>query len=469
MNYKVSIVLLSLLVVFSATLPNLMASAQTQPSTNGSPSSPSIDYCINQYNAGQLTPDCYFVQQLAYLGLHYDRFMLTKGNVIPTDTLIVNEKVPVYLSGRESTDPDKDKLTYAWTQTAGEPIQLSSTTDQTVSFTAPAVDAGQVKLLRFGLTVDDSHGGEDHTSINVIVIHINRPPVVNVNTPLTVDEGAQVTLSGTATDPDNDKLSYSWGQFSGPHVKLSSYSDTTVTFTAPIIYPDTTNVMSFMLTASDGHGGKASGVVVVNVKSAHHIPTVSCEDVTVNEKSEVTLSITVTNPDNDELSYAWKQTSGQPVILSSTTDASPTFTAPAFNAAGNILKFQVDITDGLIDIPSCQMTVIVNQLPVQLPPPVADAGTDLTVTRGLQVTLDGSNSIGKHLTYSWKQTGGEPIGLLFTSTAHPVFFAPDVGIGQTKVLEFTLTVSNEGGQSTDSVKITVVNPNHGPTAVITPQ
>src|SRR5437870_3204948 len=118
MNYKVSIILLSLLVVFSTTLPNLMASAQTAPSNN------------------------------------------------------------------------------------------VATTDQTVSFTAPAVNTGQVKLLRFGLSVSDAHGGVDQTSINIIVIHVNSPPIINVNTPLTVDEGTQVTLSGSATDPDNDKLSY---------------------------------------------------------------------------------------------------------------------------------------------------------------------------------------------------------------------------------------------------------------------
>ncbi len=469
MNYKVSITLLSLLLVFCTTLPNLMASAQTAPSNNVGTTDRSIDNCINQYNSGQLTPDCYYVQQMAYFGLHYDRFMLTKGNVIPTDTLIVTEQSQISLSGRESTDPDKDKLTYSWTQTAGESINLSSTTDQTVSFTAPAVDVGQVKLLRFGLSVSDAHGGVDQTSINVIVIHINRPPVVNVNTPLTVNEGSQVTLSGSATDPDNDKLSYAWGQYSGIHVKLSSYSDTTVTFTAPIIYPDTNKVLSFMLTANDGHGGKSTGTVTVNVKSVHHIPTISCEDISVNEKSDVTLSATVTNPDNDVLSYTWKQITGQPVTLSSTTDTNPTFTAPAFSATGNELKFQLDVTDGLIDISSCQMTVTVNKLQVQLPPPVANAGIDQTVNKVLQVILDGSGSTGKSLSYSWKQTGGEPIALLFANTAHPVFFAPDVDIGQTKVLEFTLTVSNAGGQSTDSVKVTVVNPNHGPTAVITPQ
>jgi K319-like protein len=466
LDYKFSITLLSLLVIFSVTMPSLMVHAQTAPSTGVDRS---IDTCVNQYDSGQLTADCYYIQQMAYLGLHYDRFMLTKGNVIPADTLIVTEQTNISLSGLRSTDPDQDKLSYAWTQTAGDMVKLSSTTDPIISFTAPAVNAGQVKLLRLGLSVNDEHGAIDQTSINIIVIHLNRPPIVTVNTPLTVNEGTQVTLSGSATDPDNDQLSYAWGQSSGPHVKLASYYDTTTTFTAPIIYPDTNKVLLFMLTADDGQGGKSSATVTVNVVSTRHAPTVVCQDMTVSEKSQVTLSSTVTNPDNNVLSYAWKQISGQPVVLSSTTDANPTFTAPSYNAAGNELKFQVDVDDGISDVQSCQMTVTVNPLPIQISPPVANAGPDQTVTEGIQVTLDGSASTGKHLTYSWKQTGGDPVALLFDSTAHPVFFAPNVDVGQTKVFEFTLTVSNENGQSTDSVKITVVNPNLGPTAVITPQ
>ena len=443
-----------------------MAHAQTAPAPSVDRS---IDTCVNQYDNNQLTPDCYYIQQMAYLGLHYDRFMLTKGNVIPADTLIVTEQTQITLSGLRSTDPDQDKLSYAWTQTAGDMVKLSSTTDPTISFMAPAVNTGQVKLLRFGLSVDDTHGGVDQTSINIIVIHLNRPPVVTVTTPLTVNEGTQVTLTGSATDPDNDPLTYAWGQSSGPHVRLASYYNTTTTFTAPIIYPDTNKVLLFMLTADDGHGGKSTATVTVNVVSTHHPATIVCQDMTVSENSQVTLSSTVTNPDNDVLSYAWKQTSGQPVVLSSTTDANPTFTAPAYNAAGNELKFEVDLTDGLSDVQSCEMTVTVNPLPVQVSPPVANAGPDQTVNTGLQVTLDGSASTGKHLTYSWKQTGGDPVSLLFASTAHPVFFAPEVDVAQTKVFEFTLTVSNENGQSTDSVTITVVNPNLGPTAVITPQ
>jgi hypothetical protein len=449
-------------------MPSLMVHAQTAPSTGVDRS---IDACVNQYDSGQLTPDCYYIQQMAYLGLHYDRFMLTKGNVIPADTLIVTEQTNITLSGLKSSSPMKENiLSYAWTQTAGDVVKLSSTTDPIISFVAPAVNVGQVKLLRIVLEVNDAHGGTDKTSINIIVIHFNRPPIVTVKTPITVNEGSQVTLSGSATDPDNDQLSYSWGESSGPRVKLSSYSEPTETFTAPMIDPDTSKVLLFTFTADDGHGGKSSATVTVNVLSNHQIPTVFCQDMSVNENSLVTLSANVTNPSNDVLSYSWKQISGQPVTLSSTTDVAPTFTAPAYSAAGNELKFQLDVNDASVDVPStCQMTVTVNQIPVKLPPPVANAGPDQTVNNGLQVTLDGSASTGKHLTYSWKQTGGDPVALLFASTAHPVFFAPDVNVDQTKVYEFTLTVSNENGQSSDSVKITVVNPNLGPTARITPQ
>src|SRR5438445_11804932 len=116
---------MSLLMVFSAVLPNFIVHAQDASSSNMG-TDRSLDTCINQYNSGQLTPDCYYVQQMAYLGLHYDRFMLTKGNVIPADTLIINERSHVSLSGTQSKDPDNDKLTYTWVQTAGGPVSLYS-------------------------------------------------------------------------------------------------------------------------------------------------------------------------------------------------------------------------------------------------------------------------------------------------------------------------------------------------------
>ena len=59
--------------------------------------------------------------------------------------------------------------------------------------------------------------------------------------------------------------------------------------------------------------------------------------------------------------------------------------------------------------------------------------------------------------------------LLFRNTASPALFAPAVPIGETKELDFKLTVTNEFGSDTANVKIIVEHNNENPTAVITPE
>ncbi|HYI07485.1 MAG TPA: CARDB domain-containing protein [Thermoanaerobaculia bacterium] len=58
----------------------------------------------------------------------------------------------VTLDGTDSSDPDRDLLTYLWTQTEGPHVTLSDATSPTPTFVAPA--AGGV-TLRFALTLSD--------------------------------------------------------------------------------------------------------------------------------------------------------------------------------------------------------------------------------------------------------------------------------------------------------------------------
>jgi hypothetical protein len=90
-------------------------------------------------------------------------------------------------------------------------------------------------------------------------------------------------------------------------------------------------------------------------------------------------------------------------------------------------------------------------------PPVADAGTNLTVVPGATVQLDGSGSSdpnGDALTYQWSQIAGPTVTLSSTSAAQPTFTAP----ASPTTLTFQLIV-NDGQQNSTpaSVTITVVN------------
>ena len=224
--------------------------------------------------------------------------------------------------------------------------------------------------------------------------------------------------------------------------------------------------MLFVFTADDGHGGKAAAMTKVTIKSTHQDPTVTCQDAAVNSNSLVRLPVSVANPSGDTISYYWRQISGQPVKLSSSTDMSPTFVAPTPSGSSGTLQFTLDVSDNMVDIPSCSVTVKVNNLPVAGQPPVANAGPDQTVSPNSRVVLDGSASTGAAIKYKWVQISGDPVTIILSGTAHPAFYSPSVAYGQQKVVEFKLTVTNQYGSDSSTVKITVVQDQNPPTARI---
>lgn len=455
--------------MFSATIPALPTYAQSTPAD--STAVKLLQQCIEKFQGTQhVYCDNYYTSETSKsstltktgLGSLYYRY----GGA---NSIVVNELTKVTLSGLRSTDPDADNLAYSWSQVSGDKITFSpSSTAPVISFIAPAVPPHEVRTLTISLTVDDGHNAKDTTTFNVIVLHVNHPPVVQVGPDQVVDEGTPVTLTGSATDADNDPLTYTWGQYSGQAVGLSAYSDTTTSLIAPHVDSGTSKKLLFIFTADDGHGGRASALVKVTVKSTHQSPTVSCSDISVNENTVVRLTAAISNPSGDDLSYYWKQVSGQPVKLTGINTLNPTFNAPSLSGPSSILRFELDVSDPLANIPSCQVNVRVNQVIATGQPPTADAGPDQTITQHTLAVLDGTGSTGTNIKYSWEQTSGDKVTLLFKNTAHPAFFAPDVPIGESKVFEFKLTVSNAFGQDNDTVTITVHHDNNAPTARIIP-
>ncbi len=82
----------------------------------------------------------------------------------------------------------------------------------------------------------------------------------------------------------------------------------------------------------------------------------------------------------------------------------------------------------------------------------ASAGEDQIVLIGTQVTLDGSNSTGPIDSFFWEQVSGTPVTLENANTPTPTFIAPNTAT----ILEFLLTVTGQGGPSTSTVSIQVV-------------
>ncbi len=175
----------------------------------------------------------------------------------------------------------------------------------------------------------------------------NTPPTANAGAAQTINSGATVTLNGSASsDPDGSIASYAWTQIAGNTVTLSSTTAAQPTFTAPAATMATT--LSFSLVVTDNRGA-ASAAATVNITispSGNTPPTANAGAAqSVNSGSPVTLNGTGSDdPDGSIASYAWIQTLGAAVTLSSSSAAQPTFTAPTV-ATATTLTFSLVVTD----------------------------------------------------------------------------------------------------------------------------
>jgi hypothetical protein len=92
-------------------------------------------------------------------------------------------------------------------------------------------------------------------------------------------------------------------------------------------------------------------------------------------------------------------------------------------------------------------------------PPTADAGPDVTVDEGEEVSLDGLGSSDPDdgiVAYFWEQTGGPEVDILDPTNVQTSFIAPDLTSSESVSLTFELTVQDSGGLIAKDTCVVVV-------------
>ena len=156
------------------------------------------------------------------------------------------------------------------------------------------------------------------------------------------------------------------------------------------------------------------------------------------------------DPDGIGVNYDWSQTGGEPVTLSNRSAAMPEFTAPGVKTTMTFaLRVTEDGDSTLADTDTVSVTVGAGN-----EPPVADAGTDRTVSPGEQVELDGTGSSdpdGDNISERWVQLSGPSVSLEDRFTQTPSFTAPS----ETGTARFEILVTDGTFNDTDTVEITI--------------
>ena len=207
---------------------------------------------------------------------------------------------------------------------------------------------------------------------------INHPPTVSCTADKSMvylDSGDRITVNCTASDPDNDPLTYTWSSTggkvdgNGPQVRWLSAG---------------TPVGSDAITAKvdDGRGGSASSSVTVRVEpKPNHPPTITCtadrSSVFAGEKVHITTN--ASDPDGDPLTYTWRANAGQIVDNGAAVDLDTSGLAP-----GNY-SVTVRVEDGRGGAADCSSTVEVKPAPV---PPKAEKISDCAFGKPLSTRID---------------------------------------------------------------------------------
>ena len=273
--------------------------------------------------------------------------------------------------------------------------------------------------------------------------------------------GSTVNLDGSASsDPDGTISTYDWTQTAGTSVVLTGASTATPSFTAPIA--DNSQTLTFQLTVTDNDGATDTDMVDIAVL-ANQPPVARAGADQSNIVAGATVNLdgsTSSDPDGIISSYSWSQTSGDTVVITGATTATPSFTAPT-TSADQRLTFRLTVTDngGRTATDDIHIDVLAEVVTPLNQAPIARAGTDqIGIVAGATVNLDGSASSdpdGSISSYSWTQTAGDNVSLTGASTATPSFTAPSTDSAQT--LTFRLTVTdNDGATDNNTVDVEVL-------------
>ena len=156
----------------------------------------------------------------------------------------------------QASDPDSDPLNYKWTATGGG----IEGTGSEVRWNSKGVNVGSYTAT---VTVDDGRGGTANASTEFKVEEKpNNPPTITCSAnPATITVGQTSAIASTASDPDNDKLTYTYTTSGGRITGSGANVQFDSTGTAPGTYTVT-------CTANDGRGGEKSATTTVAVQAA---------------------------------------------------------------------------------------------------------------------------------------------------------------------------------------------------------
>ncbi len=350
----------------------------------------------------------------------------------------------------QGTDADGTIASYAWSQQSG-PAAATLVNAAAPTLTVNALVAGTYIFL---LTVTDDKGAQNSDNVQVLVnpAATNNPPNVTVPASQTVYLPTnQITLTGSATDPDagGSIASLVWTKRSGGAATLNGTTTNTLSVTGMVA-----GTYVFRLTASDDKAATAFAEVTVNVIAANQPPVANAgqdQSLTLPTNS-TTITGTGTDADGTVNGYSWVKVSGPSATLVNANTA----TLSVANMVQGAYVFGLTVTDNQGATGYDEVVVAVSVAvagPNELPLALAGGNVSISLpTNSVNLYGAGFDPDGTIVSYAWVKISGGAATL--TNANKPTLTASGLTAGQ---YTFGLTVTDDKGATDDDVAIVTVS------------
>ncbi len=313
----------------------------------------------------------------------------------------------------------------------------------------------------FNVTFTASDGAlSDSEVVQIAVGNVDRPPAIAPIGDKSVDEGAPLTISVTATDPDGDAVTLSAAGLAGsdPFLRGATFSSSPGSGAGTFSWtPSFTDAGTFVVTfTASANGATDEEVVVITVADVNRAPVFTSPptpttDLSGSEGALLTFDMDATDADGDALGF-----DVSPLPSGATVDASTGVFSwtPSFTQAGTV-NVTLSVTDGKDTTTRAIALVVANTDRA----PTVTAPASQTVAEGgtLSFTVTGADADGDTVTLGAVSL---PSGASFNASTGAFSFTPSFAQQGTTSATFRAAA---GGLTTDATtSITVTNVNQPP-------
>lgn len=258
------------------------------------------------------------------------------------------------INGFETFYDEQAEAAYVWNKTSGKLV----TYDSPRSVNAKGKYVRSLGLAGLFAWEVDADNGDILNAMHEGLAGgtpVNHKPVVQLTSAYTLNIGDSLAIQATATDSDNDPLTYSWAVDN--NLSPINITTDTVSITAPAVSENTDYLLTISVSDGIATVKKSTRVTVLAEGTGNNPPQVSpIADFNLTELTTATVAVSATDPENDTLTYSWNVPAG---LTNQGSGASISLTAGEVTE-DTLYEVTVTISDGINSVDEGFIVTVTN-------------------------------------------------------------------------------------------------------------